>query len=97
MKVEKLQKMRMVAPTTVYSSGSSTSAANQAAHTQSNAAVLGGNGTGDDNTQFMSRVSATGAPTVNATRIVHPATTLAQGTMIWATLESRIVSDLLAW
>lgn len=93
---EKLEKMRMVAPTTIYSSSGSSGGSLSANHANisGNNAVLGGNGTGDANTQFMARVSDSGVPIANATRIAHPGTTLAQGTMIWATLESRIVSDL---
>lgn len=92
---EKLTKMRMVAPSTVYSAGNgSVNASTAAQEASTNAAVLGGNGKGDDNTQFMARVSSSAAPSTQATRLAHPSTTLAQGTMIWATLETRIVSDL---
>lgn len=93
---EKLQKMRMVAATTAYSAsgnGASAQSPNTSVGQGSNA-VLGGNGTGDANTQFMSRLSDSSVPIANATHITHPATTLVQGTMIWATLETRIVSDL---
>ena len=94
---EKLLKMRMVAPTTVFST-SAAAAQSQLAAAQNQKsganAVLGGNGSGDANTEFMSRLSDSGVPVANATRMAHPATTLAQGTMIWATLETRIASDL---
>lgn len=93
----KLEKMRMVASTTVYSSSGS-----QATQTQANGAgttirgngVLGGSGAGDANTQFMSHLSDSSVPVSYATHLAHPAATLAQGTMIWATLETRIASDL---
>ena len=95
---DKLVRMRMVAPTTVYSAGGSSSASSSTASPatkKSDSNVLGGAGaSSDENSQFMSKVSASAAPIASATRIAHPATTLAQGTMIWATLESRIVSDL---
>ncbi|TAK74289.1 MAG: TrbI/VirB10 family protein [Gammaproteobacteria bacterium] len=94
---EKLEKMRMVASTTVYSSSGTTGASqatNQVNASQSNNGVLGGNGGGDANTQFMSHVSDSSTPTATATRMEHPETTLAQGTMITATLEARIASDL---
>ena len=93
---EKLNNMRMVAPTTVYSvSNMSTDTQSAASSSAVNSnSVLGGNGGGDSNSQFLSKVSENGVSVVNATRIAHPMTTLAQGTMIWATLETRIVSDL---
>lgn len=89
---EKLRKMRLVASTTVYSASG---IANSNPATQSvpgTQAVLGG--TGDSNTQFMARLSNSTVPVVNAVRMEHPNTTLGQGTMIWATLEARIASDL---
>ena len=96
---EKLQKMRMVANTTAYSaSGNIAPQMDMNVNTpnggKASNAVLGGNGRGDTNTQFMAQVSANGVPITHATQIAHPAETLAQGTMIWATLESRISSDL---
>jgi type IV secretion system protein VirB10 len=95
---EKLQKMRMVAATTAYSaSGSNTSSTDVKTNATGNNAdtsVLGGNGRGDANTQFMAQLNPSSAPISFATHIAHPAETLAQGTMIWATLETRMVSDL---
>lgn len=92
---EKLYKMRMVAPTTVYSTSStSSSTVNQAEQTKNNPGVLGGNGVEDYNTQFMTQVSNSTTPLAKSGRLIHPSTTLAQGTLIWATLETRIVSDL---
>lgn len=92
----KLEKMRMVAPTTVYStSGASAQAqANGVGKMSGGNGVLGGTGTGDANTQFMSHLSDSSVPVSYATHLAHPAATLAQGTMIWATLETRIASDL---
>jgi len=91
----KLEKMRMVAPTTMYSAtGGVARNAISAESVSSSNAVLGGSGAGEANSQFMSHVSSTQAPLIQATHIVHPAATLAQGTMIWATLETRLVSDL---
>lgn len=95
---QKLEKMREVAPVQVYSAdGNSINVGGAATSLKTSGndnAVLGGDGTGDTNTQFMSRTSQSHAPIANATHITHPATTLTQGTMIWATLESRIASDL---
>lgn len=99
---QKLEKMREVAPVQVYSAdgnsinvgGAATTLKTANNNASNNHAVLGGDGTGDTNTQFMSRISQSQAPMVTATHIAHPATTLAQGTMIWATLETRINSDL---
>lgn len=86
-----LEKMRMVAPTTVYSA-----AAHPATTTNypSQNGVLGGNGVGDTNTQFMAKVSEANTPVTHAHQLIHPDTMLVQGTLIWATEESRIVSDL---
>jgi type IV secretion system protein VirB10 len=94
---EKLNKMRMIAPTTVYASTNSVGKTQkQTNHLNrgEEASVLGGKRTGDANMQFMNEISKSTVPIANATHIAHPATTLAQGTMISATLESRIVSDL---
>lgn len=100
---EKLEKIRSAAPVAVYSADGSTANVGGAATTltdnahpkQGNEnAVLGGDGSGDSNTELMSRLSQSHAPTEKATHIKHPATTLAQGTMIWATLETRVNSDL---
>lgn len=83
-----LEKMRMVAPSTVYSaSGSQVS-------TVKNAAATNHPAPGDINSQFMNSMSQTATATVQAGRIAHPGSTLAQGKIIWATLESRIASDL---
>lgn len=59
-----------------------------------NNAVLGGDGTEDANTKFMSKLSSSQAPTQSATRIAHLNTTLTQGNIIKATLETKISSDL---
>ncbi len=57
-------------------------------------AVLGGDGTGDANTKFMSKLSNSLAPIQTATHIAHLNTTLTQGNIIKATLETKISSDL---
>lgn len=87
---EKLQKIRMLAPGLMYSADGSNSGG---ATSSSNAVVLG-DGNSDSNSQFMSRVSSDQAPVVNANRIKHPTYTLAQGTLVGATLETQISSDL---
>ena len=91
---EKLQKMRMLASTTVYSVSSNTSEKATNTNNGNNNAILGGNGQGDVNTDFIGRLSSSKSPTESATHILHPDSTLVQGTMIWATLETRIISDL---
>lgn len=92
---EKLDKMRAVAPVQVYiADGSNINVGGMSETGNGNNGALGGNGTPDPNSQFMNKVSSTTTPTVQATRILHPSTTLAQGTIIWATLETRVVSDL---
>jgi type IV secretion system protein VirB10 len=95
---EKLRKMRMLASTTAYSVSSSNTSSTEvktnASGNNPDNSVLGGNGRGDANTQFMAQLNPGSAPITNATHIAHPAETLAQGTMIWATLETRISSDL---
>lgn len=92
---EKLEKMRMVAPTTVYSSFSHDAQTRMMkSGGKPENGVLGGIGSRDSNIQFISQISNNNVPFVYATHIAHPATTLAQGTMIWATLETRIASDL---
>lgn len=96
----KLFQLRMSAPIEVYSSDNSNNNSNlQNSSSQNNVssnnnAVLGGDGTGDANTKFMSKVSNSEAPTQNATHIAHLNTTIAQGNIISATLETRISSDL---
>jgi type IV secretion system protein VirB10 len=92
----KLEKMRMVSPVQVYAADGSNINVGGMQEQNNNGAngVLGGGQGGDANTQFMNKVSNSKAPIEKATRILHPDTTLAQGTMIWATLETRIVSDL---
>lgn len=88
----KLERMREVASTQVYNDGNSVSQTNSSTESGD---VLGGNGGGDDaNSRFMARVSTSAAPRSNATHIKHLSTTLAQGSTIAATLESRIQSDL---
>lgn len=59
-----------------------------------NNAVIGGDGTGDSNTQFMAKLSASDPPTVEATQIAHPSTTLTQGNIIQASLLPAVDSDL---
>lgn len=87
---DKLYKMRLIAPVLVYSGNNSN--LTTAANTSNN--VLDGSNPQDANSQFMQNVSHTSVSTAEATRIAHPDTTLTQGTMIWATLETRIISDL---
>lgn len=82
-----LDMKRMVAPTQVYSDGGGAQA--KASNTQE----LGGK-TGDINSQFMNEVNSSQVQTSQATRIAHPESTIVQGAMIWATLETRISSDL---
>jgi len=86
----RLQQLRMVAPSSVYVAGSSSGTNDNTG----NNAVLGGNGSGDSNTQLMARVANSTVPIAQATHLAHPGYMLAQGAMIWATLETRIVSDL---
>lgn len=96
----KLLQLRMSAPIEVYSSDNSNNDNFQNSSSQNNVssnnnnAVLGGDGTGDANTKFMSKVSNSQAPTQSATHIAHLNTTIAQGNIIQATLETRISSDL---
>ncbi len=97
----KLLQLRMSAPIEVYSADNeqipnSTNSDNQGnnANNNSSNAVLGGDGTGDANTKFMAKVSNSEASTQEATHIAHLNTTLTQGTMIQATLEPPISSDL---
>jgi type IV secretion system protein VirB10 len=87
---EKLYRMRMVAPASVYSS-SSTGADGVSSNGEF---TLGGQDTRDPNSRFMASVSQGKAPLANATHILHPETTLVQGAILQATLEPRIVSDL---
>ncbi len=84
---EKLEKMRLAAPMSVMGENSSVK------NRDSQSAILGNN-QNDTNTQFMNQLNATHAPIVEASTIAHPSTTLAQGTIISATLETRIQSDL---
>lgn len=86
--IQELEIKRMVASTQVYSDSSA-----QAKTPNQNAAQLGGN-TGDINSQFQAQVSSAQVPISKATRLLHPESMLAQGAMIWATLETRISSDL---
>ncbi len=94
----KLLQLRMSAPIEVYSSENEDNTNLQNSSSQNNNsnnnAVLGGDGTGDANTKFMSKVSNSEAPTQDATHIAHLNTTLAQGNIIQATLETKISSDL---
>jgi type IV secretion system protein VirB10 len=83
--------MRMVAPASVYSAGSSTGADSVSSNGEF---TLGGVDTRDPNSRFMVSVSQSKAPIVRATHILHPETTLVQGAILQATLEPRIVSDL---
>lgn len=84
---EKLQKIRILAPGMMYAADESP------AHTRASnsSSILGDN---NSDAQFMSRVGDHQAPVVMATHIQHPGYTLAQGTLIWATLETQISSDL---
>ncbi|HYF97507.1 MAG TPA: TrbI/VirB10 family protein [Coxiellaceae bacterium] len=86
---EKLQKIRILAPGRMYSADQTSKGS--IAHT--NSAVLG-DSSNDNNSQFISRVSSDQAPVVMVTRIKHPSYTLAQGTLIDASLETQITSDL---
>lgn len=92
MEAAKAAEMRMSAPSNVISNGSASNALS--ANNNKNNAVLGGDGTGDANTAFMAKVSASSAPIAKATRIAHMGTTLLQGSIIQATLNTRISSDL---
>lgn len=98
---DKLNKMRWVAPVQVYTSDGNNinvgGMANKSGKSSDQENKNGGLGDGssDQNSKFMSSVSnASSTPSASATHIVHPGTTLAQGTIIWATLETRVVSDL---
>jgi len=83
---EKLDKMRNLAPAQVF-----TAENNNSASAAENSGVLSGDST---NSQFMAKVSNSRISTKQASHIAHPNTTLAQGAIIWATLEMRISSDL---
>lgn len=83
----KLEKMRLAAPMNAIGENSSVK------NGSSQSFVLGNN-QNDANTQFMNQLNQTQTPVVEATTIAHPSTTLAQGTIISATLETRIQSDL---
>lgn len=85
---EKLEKIRMLAPGMMYSTEKSRQ---NTSNNLNNAAALGDN---NSNTQFMSRAGDHQAPVVMATHIQHPGFSLAQGTLISATLETQIASDL---
>lgn len=93
MEAAKAAEMRMSAPSNVISN-SNLSSNGLSANNSKNNAVLGGDGSGDGNTAFMAKVSASSAPIAKATRILHLSTTLAQGNIIQATLDTRIASDL---
>lgn len=86
---EKLLKTRMIARSTVYSSGQTNASANKDS-SQKGTNLLGQ----DANSQFAAQASQSAGAPIMASRMAHPSTTLAQGTMIWATLETRIASDL---
>lgn len=98
----KLLQLRMSAPISANSSDENSSnennnesASNNTTSTTSNDTnVIGGNNTKEANSKFMADVSQNSAPTINATRIQHMNTTIAQGNIIQATLETRISSDL---
>lgn len=86
---QKLLQMRQLAPSQVYSADSSdTSSSNSKIIPQTDKVNA------DPNSQFMANLAASNTETETATRIKHPSTTIAQGGIINATLESRIVSDL---
>lgn len=97
---EKLEKMRNVAPSMVFSNdtssqiGAGSDNSTKPDTTGMNEARNGVFGSDSPNAQFMTNVSHTSTPTEQATHILHPSTTLAQGAIIWATLETRISSDL---
>ncbi len=88
MEDEKLQKIRMLAPGIMFAADESKRGPSTASN---NGNILGDN---NSNAQFMSRVGDHQAPVVMASHIQHPGFTLAQGTLIWATLETEIASDL---
>jgi type IV secretion system protein VirB10 len=91
----KAAEIRMSAPSDMLSNNQNgNSSASSTNSTDKNNAVLGGDGIGDANTQFMAKVSQSEAPTAKATRIAHMETTLAQGNIIQATLDTRVDSDL---
>jgi type IV secretion system protein VirB10 len=83
---EKLQKLRLAAPLQAWRG----EGGNAAAHLP----ATGGLGAGDANTQFMNGLANTTVPTAHANRLAHPSTTVAQGAVIAATLETRLISDL---
>ncbi|CAM4400161.1 MAG: hypothetical protein LEGION0398_MBIBDBAK_00226 [Legionellaceae bacterium] len=83
---QKLAQMRQLATSQAYSVDSdAVSSKNQ------NNGVLG---SADSNAAFMNQLATQKTPVEQATKMLHPSTTLAQGGIILATLETRISSDL---
>ncbi len=81
--------MRVNAPTSLLSSGSSRTSNTESSSQGRNNAVVSGQGA---NQNFMNQ--STGVETVSATKLSHPDFTVASGELIQAVLETPINSDL---
>jgi type IV secretion system protein VirB10 len=87
---------RLRAPVMVYDASGGTSVASPAATAAPGASKAGAAApaNGGENEQFAARVGGESAETVSATAMENPSTTISQGTLIPAVLETAIDTDL---